>query len=59
MKRCAEYTVVLRKTGLAVVGIVGPAATRSTLWRGALDFGYVPGYIDALDEWTATKLPRD
>jgi pimeloyl-ACP methyl ester carboxylesterase len=28
-------------------------------WKGALDFGYVPGYLDALDEWTANKLPKD
>jgi pimeloyl-ACP methyl ester carboxylesterase len=25
-------------------------------WRGALQFGYVPGYLDVLDEWTAARV---
>lgn len=25
-------------------------------WKGALQFGYVPGYLDILDEWTAERL---
>jgi pimeloyl-ACP methyl ester carboxylesterase len=25
-------------------------------WKGALQFGYVPGYLDALDEWTGARL---
>jgi pimeloyl-ACP methyl ester carboxylesterase len=24
-------------------------------WRGALQFGYVPGYLNVLDEWTAAR----
>ena len=25
-------------------------------WKGALQFGYAPGYLDTLDSWTAARL---
>ena len=25
-------------------------------WKGALQFGYVPGFLDILDEWTSARL---
>jgi len=25
-------------------------------WKGALQFGYVPGYLDTLDDWTAARI---